>query len=89
MSRNVIRSIRKGSVQWNEEDRLKVATLLLKAGYSVRIGRIVTDAGSKSSGRTKTEYVIEYWEEKRNMLIEKTLKEAFADYIRGKFEYRR
>ena len=43
MSRNVIRSIRKGSVQWNEEDRLKVATLLLKAGYSVRIGRIVTD----------------------------------------------
>lgn len=66
MSRNVIRSIRKGSVQWNEEDRLKVATLLLKAGYSVRIGRIVTDAGSKSSGRTKTEYVIEYWEEKNH-----------------------
>ena len=26
MSRNVIRSIRKGSVQWNEEDRLKVST---------------------------------------------------------------
>ena len=23
------------------------------------------------------------------MLIEKNLKEAFADYIRGKFEYRR
>lgn len=89
MSRNVIRSIRKGSVQWNEEDRLKVATLLLKAGYSVRIGRIVTDAGSKSSGRTKTEYVIEYWEEKRIMLIEKNLKEAFADYIKGKFKYRR
>lgn len=66
MSRNVIRSIRKGSVQWNEEDRLKVATLLLKAGYSVWIGRIVTDAGSKSSGRTKTEYVIEYWEEKES-----------------------
>lgn len=29
--RNVIRSIRKGSAQWNEEDRLKIATLLLKA----------------------------------------------------------
>ena len=25
MSRNVIRSIRKGSVQWNEEDRLNLA----------------------------------------------------------------
>ena len=66
MSRNVIRSIRKGSVQWNEEDRLKVAMLLLKAGYSVRIGRIVTDTGSKSSSRGKTEYVIEYWEEKES-----------------------
>ena len=77
MSRNVIRSIRKGSVQWNEEDRLKVATLLLKAGYSVRIGRIVkdtgskaegstADTGSKSSSRGKTEYVIEYWEEKES-----------------------
>lgn len=66
MSRNVIRSIRKGSAQWNEEDRLKVATLLLKAGYSARIGRIVTDTGSKSSSRGKTEYVIEYWEEKES-----------------------
>ena len=71
MSRNVIRSIRKGSVQWNEEDRLKVATLLLKAGYSVRIRRIVTDTGSKPTSRGKT------------------LKEALADYIKGKFEYRR
>lgn len=31
--RNIIRSIRKGSVQWSEEDRLKIATLLFKAGY--------------------------------------------------------
>lgn len=37
--RNVIRSIRKGSVQWSEEDRLKVATLLLKAGYAVKLNR--------------------------------------------------
>lgn len=28
MSRNVIRSIRKGSVQWNEEDRLKVNAVI-------------------------------------------------------------
>lgn len=38
-SRNTIRSIRKGSVQWSEEDRLKIATLLLKAGYVVRLNR--------------------------------------------------
>lgn len=34
-----ISSIRKGSVQWNEEDRLQLATLLIKCGYTVRIGR--------------------------------------------------
>ena len=45
--KNVIRSIRKGSAQWNEEDRLKIATLLLKAGYSVRIGRQqIPDSGN-------------------------------------------
>lgn len=60
--RSIIRSIRKGSVQWNEEDRLKIATLLLKAGYSVRIGRYPVPG--KSSGKTQQmEYVIEYWEE--------------------------
>ena len=37
MARQIIRSIRKGSVQWNEEDRLQIATLLLKCGYSARI----------------------------------------------------
>lgn len=47
--RNVIRSIRKGSAQWNEEDRLKIATLLLKAGYSVRIGRQqIESSGNKN-----------------------------------------
>ena len=61
-ARNVIRSIRKGSVQWSEEDRLKIATLLLKAGYSVRLGRYPIPG--KSSGKTQQmEYVIEYWEE--------------------------
>ena len=39
MAKQIIRSIRKGSAQWNEEDRLQIATLLVKAGYSVRIGR--------------------------------------------------
>lgn len=34
----VIRSIRSGSAGLNEEDRLKIANLLVKAGYSVKIG---------------------------------------------------
>lgn len=55
---NVIRSIRKGTAQWNEEDRLKIATLLLKAGYSVRIGRQLVPEGKKN----QMEYTVEYWE---------------------------
>ena len=34
----VIRSIRGGLAGLNEEDRLKIANLLVKAGYSVKIG---------------------------------------------------
>lgn len=48
MAVNVIRSIRKGTAQWNEEDRLKIATLLLKAGYSVRIGRQTVPEGKRN-----------------------------------------
>ena len=60
--RNTIRSIRKGSVQWSEEDRLKIATLLLKAGYAVRLNR--QPVPGKMAGKTQQmEYVIEYWEE--------------------------
>lgn len=58
--KNVIRSIRKGSAQWNEEDRLKIATLLLKVGYSVKIGRQqIESTGSKK----QMEYTVEYWED--------------------------
>ena len=32
-------SIRKGSIQWNEDDRLQMAAMLVKCGYAVRIGR--------------------------------------------------
>ena len=56
--RNIIRSIRKGSAQWNEEDRLKIATLLLKAGYVVHINRYPIPGKDR-----QMEYVIEYWEE--------------------------
>lgn len=63
--RNIIRNIRKGSVQWNEEDRLKMAEILLKAGYVVRIKRQNIPAEASKS-RARTEYVIEYWEEEKD-----------------------
>lgn len=60
--KQIIRSIRKGSAQWNEEDRLQIATLLVKAGYSVRIGR-QTVPGQEEKKNGQTEYTVEYWEE--------------------------
>lgn len=33
----VIRNIRGGSAKWNEEDRLALANLLVKAGYTVKM----------------------------------------------------
>ena len=36
--RNRIYSLRKGSVQWNEEDRLSLCGMLIKAGYAARTG---------------------------------------------------
>lgn len=62
MAKQIIRSIRKGSAQWNEEDRLQIATLLVKAGYSVRIGR-KTVPGQEEKKNGQTEYTVEYWEE--------------------------
>lgn len=56
-----IRSIRKGPVQWNEEDRLALAGLLIKAGYSVRIGRGVVP-GTEDRKSSQYEYYVEFWE---------------------------
>lgn len=62
MEKQIIRSLRKGNVQWNEEDRLQIGTLLLKAGYAVRIGRqAIPGQGEKQNA--KTEYTVEFWEE--------------------------
>ena len=58
MEKQVVRSIRKGSVQWNEEDRL----LLIKAGYAVRIGRRVVP-GQNENKKAQMEYTVEFWEE--------------------------
>ncbi len=61
MRKQTIRSIRKGSVQWNEEDRLQIATLLLKCGYTARITyRDIPEQPGKKN--TRKEYVIEFWE---------------------------
>lgn len=60
--KNVIRSIRKGTAQWNEEDRIKIATLLIKAGYAVRF-KHQSVPGSSTGKNQRMEYVIEYWEE--------------------------
>ena len=54
----VIRSIRCGSAGLNEEDRLALAGLLIKAGYAVRIGHREVPGNAKG----KKEYVVEYWE---------------------------
>lgn len=55
---SIIRSIRGGSAGLNEEDRLTIAGLLIKAGYRVQIGYRVIPGNTKG----KKEYVIEYEE---------------------------
>lgn len=57
-----IRSIRKGSAQWNEDDRLDLVRLLAKCGYAVRIiHRPVPGQEDKKNGAK--EYIVEFWEE--------------------------
>lgn len=59
--KNRIYSRRKGSVQWNEEDRLALASLLVKAGYAVRIGRCAVP-GTEDKKNAQQQYFVEYWE---------------------------
>lgn len=61
MAKQIIRSIRKGSVQWNEEDRLQMVSMLAKAGYAVRIVRKEIPS-SETRKTTQYKYVIEYGE---------------------------
>lgn len=60
--RNRIYSLRKGSVQWNEDDRLALCSLLVKAGYAARIGRGAVP-GTMAKKNVQYEYYVEYWEE--------------------------
>jgi uncharacterized phage-like protein YoqJ len=61
MAKQIIRSIRKGSVQWNEEDRLQMVSMLAKAGYAVQIVRNEVP-GREDKKSTQYEYAIEYGE---------------------------
>lgn len=54
----VIRNVRKGSAKWNDEDRLAIANLLVKAGYSVKIGYLPIPGDTKG----KKEHVVIYEE---------------------------
>ena len=60
MAKQSIRSIRKGSVQWNEEDRLQMVSMLAKAGYAVQIVKKEVPGENRKSAQY--EYVIEYGE---------------------------
>jgi hypothetical protein len=54
----VIKCIRGGSAKWNEQDRLELATLLIKAGYTVKIDHRPIPGNTKG----QKEYVVVYEE---------------------------
>lgn len=61
MEKQIVRSIRKGSAQWSEEDRLQLVSILAKAGYVVKLGRRVVP-GTENKPKPQMEYTVEYWE---------------------------
>ena len=63
MEKHVIRSIRKGTTQWSEEDRLALISILIKAGYTARIGYQPVPGQKSSGGKPKMEYTVECWKE--------------------------
>lgn len=54
----VIRNVRGGSAKWNEDDRLQLANLLVKAGYQVKIDYQPVPGDAKN----RKEHVIVYEE---------------------------
>ena len=61
---SVIRNIRGGSAKLNEEDRLQLAALLVKSGYTVKID-YRTVPGEEGKQKPKKEYVVVFEEEKQ------------------------
>lgn len=60
MSTNIIRSIRKGSAQWSEEDRLQLVSIW-QSGICGKIGRRMVP-GTENKPKPQMEYTVEYWE---------------------------
>lgn len=58
---NVIRNIRGGSVKWNDDDRLAIANLLVKCGYTVKID-YRTVPGDEDKPKPRKEHVVVYEE---------------------------
>ena len=56
---NTIRNLRGGTAKWNEEDRLQLANLLIKAGYTVWID-YRTVPGDEGKTKPKKGYVVVY-----------------------------
>lgn len=56
-----IRCIRKGSAKLNEDDRLAIANLLVKAGYTVKID-YRTVPGEEGKSKPKKEHVVVFEE---------------------------
>lgn len=58
MAENERHKIRNLLMKLNDEDRNTLCCLLIKAGYTVRIGK------ERPGGNGQTRYFVEYWEEK-------------------------
>lgn len=82
MAKQSIRSIRKGSVQWNEEDRLQMVSMLAKAGYAVQIVRKEVPGGEYRKS-AQYEYVIEYGEKKETFACNSDI-QKIVDYYSEK-----
>lgn len=86
MAKQIIRSIRKGSVQWNEEDRLQMVSMLAKAGYAVQIVRKEIPS-SETRKTTQYEYVIEYGVMKVMKPIFRTKQYIKYGFVKMEHEY--
>lgn len=56
MAENAKYKIRNLLMKLNDEDRNTLCCLLIKAGYTVRIGK------ERPGGKGQTRYFVEYWE---------------------------
>ena len=60
----IIHNVRGGTGGLNEEERVMIARLLVKAGYTVKIGYRTIPGNAKG----KKEYIVEYWEKDKEAI---------------------